>query len=41
MYGLGGRDVTIESIESVFNDLMEIEETGEVGERYRYLSLRE
>lgn len=41
IYGLGGRDVTIESVESVFNDLMEIEKAGEVKNRYRYLGLRE
>ncbi len=40
-YGLGGRDVTVESITSVFEDLMEAEKTGELGETYRYLSVRE
>ena len=40
-YGLGGRDVTVESLTSVFKDLMNIAETGEVGETYRYLSVRE
>ena len=40
-YGLGGRDVTVESLTSVFDDLMEAEKTGEIGETYRYLSVRE
>ena len=40
-YGLGGRDVTVESLTSVFEDLMEVEKTGELGEVYRYLSVRE
>ncbi len=40
-YGLGGRDVTVKSITSVFEDLMEVEKTGEIGEVYRYLSVRE
>ena len=40
-YGLGGRDVTAESLTSVFEDLMEVETTGELGDTYRYLSVRE
>ncbi len=40
-YGLGGRDVTVESLTSVYNDLMEAEKNGAVGETYRYLSVRE
>ena len=40
-YGLGGRDVTVESLTSVFEDLMHIKETGEPGEAYRYLSVGE
>ena len=40
-YGLGGRDVTVDSLTSVFDDLRKIEETGEVGDVYRYLSVRE
>ena len=40
-YGLGGRDVTVESLTSVFEDLIEAERTGEPGETYRYLSVRE
>lgn len=40
-YGIGGRDVTVESLSSVFADLEKIAETGELGETYRYLSVRE
>ena len=41
IYGLGGRDVRVESIQHVFADLEKIAETGEVGETYRYLDVRE
>lgn len=40
-YGLGGRDVTVDSLTSVFEDLERVAETGELGETYRYLSVRE
>ena len=40
-YGLGGRDVTVESLTSVFEDLFEVARTGELGDTYRYLSVRE
>ena len=39
-YGLGGRDVTVESLTSVYEDLMEAVKTGDPGETYRYLSVR-
>lgn len=41
IYGLGGRDVRVESIRKVFSDLEEIISTGVVGETYRYLDVRE
>ena len=41
IYGLGGRDVRVESIQHVFADLEKIAETGDVGETYRYLDVRE
>ena len=41
IYGLGGRDVRVESIRRVFAELETIAETGEVGETYRYLEVRE
>ncbi|MEG0765635.1 MAG: pyruvate ferredoxin oxidoreductase [Pseudoflavonifractor sp.] len=41
IYGLGGRDVRVESIETVFAALEKIVATGDVGETYRYLDVRE
>ena len=41
VYGLGGRDVTVDSLTSVFADMQTVEETGELGAPYRYLSIRE
>lgn len=41
IYGIGGRDVRVENIEEVYNSLDEIIKTGDSGESYRYLSLRE
>jgi pyruvate ferredoxin oxidoreductase alpha subunit len=40
VYGLGGRDVKIESIKSVFESLIEMDKTGEVPAHYQYLGLR-
>jgi len=40
IYGIGGRDTKSTDIESVFNDLQEIVETGDIGNPYRYLGLR-
>ena len=40
IYGIGGRDTKAEDIESVYNDLTEIVKTGNIGEPYRYLSVR-
>ena len=41
IYGLGGRDVRVESIMTVFDALQEIVKTGEIGDPYRYLDIRE
>lgn len=41
IYGLGGRDVRIESIKTVYAELDKIVETGCTGETYRYLEVRE
>ena len=41
IYGLGGRDVRVESICRVFDELEEIASTGRTGETYRYLDVRE
>jgi len=40
IYGLGGRDVRIDNIFEVFNDLEKIASTGETGQICRYLGLR-
>jgi len=41
IYGLGGRDVRVESIRNVFSELEDIAKSGQVGETYRYLDVRE
>ena len=41
VYGLGGRDVRVEDIEGVYAELEKIAETGDAGEGYRYMGLRE
>lgn len=41
IYGLGGRDVRVESIQHVFTELEQIAQTGITGETYRYLDIRE
>ncbi len=41
IYGLGGRDVRVESIKHVFAQLEKIAQTGDTGETYRYLEVRE
>ncbi len=40
VYGIGGRDVPASQLESVYNDLTKIVETGNIGNPYRYLGLR-
>ncbi|MGE5631799.1 MAG: pyruvate ferredoxin oxidoreductase [Caulobacteraceae bacterium] len=40
IYGLGGRDVRAEDIETVYNDLLGIVKSGQVGETYRYVGVR-
>ena len=40
IYGIGGRDTKVEDLESVYKDLMEIANTGDIGNPYRYLGLR-
>ena len=40
VYGIGGRDTKSDDIESVYNDLIEIAKTGELGNPYRYLGDR-
>ena len=41
IYGLGGRDVRVDSIKHVFSELDKIAATGKTGETYRYLEVRE
>lgn len=40
IYGIGGRDVRVEDIESVFRDLVQVKDSNEAGDKYRYLGLR-
>ncbi|MEG0085157.1 MAG: pyruvate ferredoxin oxidoreductase [Niameybacter sp.] len=39
IYGLGGRDVRVDDIEKVYNDLTEIVSCGKVDDPYRYLGV--
>lgn len=41
VYGLGGRDVTVGTYETIFGELAEILRTGQVGEVYRHIGQRE
>lgn len=41
VYGLGGRDVRVEDMEGVYDELIHITESGEIGDIYRYLGVRE
>ena len=40
VYGIGGRDTTVNDIKKVYGDLLEISNTGNIGNPYRYLGLR-
>lgn len=41
IYGLGGRDVRVEDMEQVFEDLKQIIADNDAGETYRYMGIRE
>lgn len=41
IYGLGGRDVRVEDMEQVFEDLQTMIDQDDAGETYRYMGLRE
>ncbi|MDR3259828.1 MAG: pyruvate ferredoxin oxidoreductase [Fusobacteriaceae bacterium] len=41
IYGLGGRDVTVNHIESVYNDILSDKDKDETLDTYRYLGIRE
>jgi len=41
VYGLGGRDVKVEHIESVYDALIQADKSGDFSDGYRYLSVRD
>jgi len=41
VYGLGGRDVTIDTFDEIFAELMDMAKTGETGETYRHIGVRD
>ncbi len=41
IYGLGGRDVTMNDIETVYRNLIDIAKAGKVSETYNYVGVRE
>jgi len=41
VYGLGGRDINASEIEAIYTDLARIKASGDAGELYRYIGLRE
>jgi pyruvate ferredoxin oxidoreductase alpha subunit len=41
VYGIGGRDTTTKDIAKVYEDLIKIKDTGDLGNPYRYLGIRE
>ena len=41
MYGIGGRDVTVDDMINVYDKLKDIAATGETGDVYRYMGLRD
>lgn len=41
IYGLGGRDVRADQIESVYKALQDIQQSGQTGETYRFIGVRE
>jgi pyruvate ferredoxin oxidoreductase alpha subunit len=41
IYGLGGRDIKVEEVMSVFEDLQDIVDTGEIDNKINYLGVRE
>jgi len=41
IYGLGGRDIRTDDIEKVYNTLLDIVKTGNIGDTYRYVGVRE
>ena len=41
IYGLGGRDVRVEDMKGIYEDLKKVVEDGDAGETYRYMGIRE
>ena len=41
VYGLGGRDINATQLESIFEELGKIKQSGDPGDLYRYIGLRE
>lgn len=41
VYGLGGRDVTTDTFEEIYGELQRIADTGDVGEVYRHIGVRD
>ena len=41
IYGLGGRDITVEDYYEIYNDLFIINETDDPGDVYRYVGVRD
>ncbi len=41
VYGLGGRDINATAIEGIFDELAAIKQSGDPGDLYRYIGLRE
>ena len=41
IYGLSGRDLTVEQVEETFGELMQTAEEGTAGNTYRYIGLRD
>lgn len=41
VYGLSGRDLTVEQVENVYDELAEAAEHGAKNEKYRYIGLRD
>ncbi len=41
VYGLGGRDITVNDFKNIYKDLLNIKDTGKVEEPYRYIGVRE
>ena len=41
VYGLGGRDVTTETFEEIYGELLRIADTGEAGDVYRHIGVRD